>query len=103
MTTDNHDIDDGPFWDDHVHPEEVFRNMLPFLKTAESDPSWRRLAACKSEGVKEFFGSGPTKKTKSMCSICVVSGKCLQFALDNDISYGIWGGVDSKQRRAMRA
>lgn len=103
MTTDNNDTYDGPFWDDHVHPEEVFRNMLPFLKNPEADSSWRERAACRSKGVKDFFGSGPTRKSRSMCSICVVKQQCLQFALDNEITYGIWGGVDSKERRTMLA
>lgn len=89
--------------DRQVHFEELYRQLLPFLKKAERDSSWRDEAACKSVGPSEFFGGAQTRKTKSMCSICVVSKQCLQFALDNDIRDGIWGGYNSKERRSMLA
>jgi WhiB family redox-sensing transcriptional regulator len=84
-----------------VDPEVIYRQLLPFLKVTEKDPSWRDLAACRNKGVKEFFGSGPTRKSESMCSICVVKQQCLQFALDNEITYGVWGGVASRNRKKM--
>lgn len=86
-------------WQRHIHEEELYRQLLPFLKNPEKDSSWRDQAACKRAGVTEFFSGNSTKAIKSMCSICVVSKQCLQFALDNDIRYGVWGGQDSKQRR----
>ena len=35
----------------------------------------------------------------SICSRCPVMEECRQFAIDNEIDHGIWGGMTAKQRR----
>lgn len=35
----------------------------------------------------------------SICSQCPVMEECRQFAIDNDVDYGIWGGMTTAQRR----
>jgi len=36
---------------------------------------------------------------RTLCGICVHQVDCLQFALDNGIGHGIWGGLLPEERR----
>lgn len=38
---------------------------------------------------------------KAMCARCDVVERCLQFALDNEIQYGIWGGTTPEERQKI--
>lgn len=38
----------------------------------------------------------------SICSQCPVMEECRQFAIDNEVDYGIWGGMTTAQRRRER-
>lgn len=38
---------------------------------------------------------------KEVCRGCSVQGGCLQFALDNKIDHGVWGGTSERERRNM--
>lgn len=40
---------------------------------------------------------------RTLCGICVHQVDCLQFALDNGIGDGIWGGLLPEERRAQSA
>jgi hypothetical protein len=41
---------------------------------------------------------------KKICSQCPVKKKCLDYAIRHtDIKYGIWGGMNSKEIRRIRA
>jgi WhiB family redox-sensing transcriptional regulator len=39
-----------------------------------------------------------SRKAKELCSVCPVRLECLQYAIDNKEEYGIWGGLDEKER-----
>ncbi len=47
------------------------------------------------EADKLFFSESPKRIAiaKSMCAECPISAKCLQFALDEEIEFGIFGGA----------
>ena len=36
-----------------------------------------------------------------MCAGCEVRAECLQFALDNDERFGVWGGLSERERRPL--
>jgi len=38
----------------------------------------------------------------SICSQFPVMEECRQFAIDNEVDYGIWGGMTTAQRRRER-
>lgn len=38
-------------------------------------------------------GTEGAQKAFSICAICQISAECLDFALDTQQEYGIWGGV----------
>lgn len=53
---------------------------------------------------KLFFSESATKqaKAKALCDICTERASCLQMALDNNIEYGIFGGMTANERKAMK-
>lgn len=38
------------------------------------------------------------EKAKVICRMCPVQAGCLKFAQDNKEEFGIWGGLDEKER-----
>ena len=42
-----------------------------------------------------------TQQAKAICAICPVRTHCLAFALKTHQDYGIWGGRDADERRAL--
>ena len=69
---------------------------------------WRHLAACRGKDPELWFPIGETgpavaqaEEAKAVCAGCPVVEQCLTWALDNDVQ-GIWGGLDEKERRALK-
>jgi WhiB family redox-sensing transcriptional regulator len=51
---------------------------------------------CTSSGKSEmFFSESPTDlaAAQSLCGDCDVRIRCLEYALENAIEWGVWGGV----------
>ncbi|CAB4697903.1 unannotated protein [freshwater metagenome] len=40
-------------------------------------------------------------KAKQLCAGCPVRTECLAEALDNQIEWGVWGGMTERERRAL--
>jgi WhiB family redox-sensing transcriptional regulator len=36
-----------------------------------------------------------------VCGACPVRAECLAEALDNEIEWGVWGGLTERERRAL--
>jgi len=73
------------------------------------DADWRNRAACLSEDPELFFpigNSGPAKmqiaEAKTVCRGCEVRETCLQWALDHDADFGVWGGLSEDDRRVLK-
>lgn len=62
---------------------------------------WYDDAACQGLGWNAFFGSDvdALASGRQLCASCPVRGRCLQFAINNDITVGIWGGLTPAERR----
>jgi WhiB family redox-sensing transcriptional regulator len=81
-----------------------------FLAVTESDEDWRSRATCKYQDPELFFpvsdiGPGMAKQissAKSVCFACPVRPECLDWAESTGQEYGVWGGLDEKERRARR-
>lgn len=87
------------------------------LTPPASDVSWQDRAACAGTTMLLFFG--PDEETraaqeareteaKAVCAACPVRAECLAYALRHSVRYGIWGGLNErerllKRRRARRA
>jgi WhiB family transcriptional regulator, redox-sensing transcriptional regulator len=66
---------------------------------------WRELAACRGADLEVFFpGRGETAgPARRVCAQCPVQQPCLDYAITNRITHGIWGGLTERERRALRS
>ena len=63
---------------------------------------WASLAQCRGTQPDELFVKGAAQnKAKQLCSGCPVRTECLAEALDNEIEWGVWGGMTERERRAI--
>ena len=69
------------------------------------DLTWRAEANCSGVGPENFYidpGDRQAElKTKEVCTDCVVSEQCLNYAIANYERYGIWGGKNFNERRTI--
>jgi WhiB family redox-sensing transcriptional regulator len=70
---------------------------------------WRHRAACRGEDPELFFpvselgpGARQTDDAKAVCARCPVRAQCLEYALDNGLDHGIFGGTTEAERRMLR-
>lgn len=65
---------------------------------------WRSKAACKGMDPDLFFpGQGEsTREAKAICAQCPVQVECLETAMTNHESFGIWGRKSERERRVLR-
>lgn len=43
-----------------------------------------------------------TRLAKKLCQGCPLVLECLEYAIDNEESFGIWGGLTPRERRGLR-
>lgn len=71
----------------------------------EGDPlAWQQDGLCAQTDPEAFFPEkgGSTRDAKKVCTTCDVKDRCLQYALDNDERFGIWGGLSERERRKLK-
>ena len=66
---------------------------------------WRELAACRGADLEVFFpgrgeSAGPARQ---VCAACPVRQPCLDYAITNRITHGIWGGLTERERRTVQS
>lgn len=67
----------------------------------DTSAKWIERAECRGKGVDLFFverGYTPYEALE-MCRVCPVKRECLDYAVKNGLSYGVWGGVAPRGRR----
>lgn len=72
---------------------------------ADDDPlGWQADSLCAQTDPEAFFPEkgGSTREAKKICTSCEVRAQCLEYALDNDERFGIWGGLSERERRKLR-
>jgi WhiB family transcriptional regulator, redox-sensing transcriptional regulator len=63
---------------------------------------WSDFAACKASKPDALFVRGAAQnRAKQVCGQCPVRTECLAEALDNNIEWGVWGGMTERERRAL--
>ena len=63
---------------------------------------WSAQAACRTTDPDELFVQGAAQnRAKAVCTGCPVRTECLAEALDNQIEWGVWGGMTERERRAL--
>ncbi|MCP2637502.1 WhiB family transcriptional regulator [Microbacterium sp. HD4P20] len=66
--------------------------------------SWQTDALCAQTDPEAFFPEkgGSTRDAKRICTSCDVRDQCLEYALQNDERFGIWGGLSERERRKLK-
>ena len=70
----------------------------------DEDVSWQHKALCSQTDPEVFFPEkgGSTRDAKRVCAQCEVREQCLQWAIDHDERFGIWGGMSERERRKYK-
>src|SRR5579859_273846 len=68
------------------------------------DLGWQDRALCAQTDPEAFFPEkgGSTREAKRVSRSCDVRGECLEYALENDERFGIWGGLSERERRRIK-
>ena len=48
-----------------------------------------------------FTNPDDLRDAATICRPCLVATECLADALDNQMEFGVWGGMTERQRRAL--
>lgn len=82
---------------------ENMRELFVLEGEAE-EQSWADRALCAQTDPEAFFPEkgGSTREAKRVCLTCDVRGECLEYALQNDERFGIWGGLSERERRKLK-
>lgn len=66
--------------------------------------AWQSDSLCAQTDPEAFFPEkgGSTRDAKKICASCEVRTQCLEYALQNDERFGIWGGLSERERRKLR-
>jgi WhiB family redox-sensing transcriptional regulator len=77
--------------------------LLGLFGTAE-EPTWQDRALCAQTDPEAFFPEkgGSTREAKRICTTCEVRAECLEYALEHDERFGIWGGLSERERRRLK-
>lgn len=66
---------------------------------------WADQAACQNADPEAFFvetgDSVTTEKAKNICRRCPVVDDCLEYALKERITFGVWGATTANDRRLL--
>lgn len=75
------------------------------------EDDWRSRAACAAQANDLFFPAenrrtqddlDDTREAKILCGRCEVRRDCLVSALRDDVPHGVWGGLTTRERRALK-
>jgi WhiB family redox-sensing transcriptional regulator len=67
------------------------------------DTEWMARGNCQFEPPERFFPSDGVgvEIAKRICETCPVQTPCLEYALEQRIDHGVWGGTSERQRRRI--
>ena len=70
----------------------------------EDELGWQDQALCAQTDPEAFFPEkgGSTREAKRVCRSCDVRAECLEYALEHDERFGIWGGMSERERRRLK-
>lgn len=67
------------------------------------DTDWMAKGKCREVAPNVFFPSDGlgVQVAQRICADCPVADLCLEYALENRIDHGIWGGCSERERRRI--
>lgn len=85
-----------------AQPDRRRPSVLTWLGNIGGD--WTRDALCPQTDPDAFYPDkgNSSAEAKQVCVMCPVRRECLEFALDHDERYGVWGGLSRPQRRRLK-
>jgi|SRR5690625_3667708 len=100
-------LGEGPLTDGMAAAGPEPRPETPLLFEAFADEGalgWQERALCAQTDPEAFFPEkgGSTREAKRVCTSCEVRAECLEYALENDERFGIWGGLSERERRKLK-
>ena len=79
--------------------------MLPGMSINHDElGGWARRASCRALDAELFFPEtmNDEEAAKRVCAACPVREECLEHAMRNGEAFGIWGGLNLRERRVLR-
>jgi WhiB family redox-sensing transcriptional regulator len=66
--------------------------------------AWQDKARCAETDPEIFFAEkgASVRPAKRTCMACEVRAECLQYAMEHDERFGVWGGLSERERRRLR-
>lgn len=84
---------------------DIYMEIFREFKLYDMETNWMKSAKCKGRDDMKWFPepgeSHTVAVTKQFCQDCRVKKRCLEYALNNLIPYGIWGGMSATERKKM--
>ena len=86
-----------------VHEPVAIALQKP-AEQASGELQWQERSLCAQTDPEAFFPEkgGSTREAKRVCLTCEVRVECLEYALENDERFGIWGGLSERERRRVK-
>jgi WhiB family transcriptional regulator, redox-sensing transcriptional regulator len=69
----------------------------------DDDMGWMEQGLCRDRTPATFFPSDGVgvDVARKICAGCPVKDGCLEYALENRIDHGVWGGCSERERRRI--
>ena len=67
------------------------------------DAEWMAEGMCRTMVPETFFPSDGLGviRAQRICASCPVVEQCLEYALENHVDHGVWGGCSERERRRL--
>jgi WhiB family transcriptional regulator, redox-sensing transcriptional regulator len=77
-------------------------NIPEITTVSDARTAWVLQGLCLTTDPDKLFVRGAAqRKAAALCRDCPVKAECLADALDNEVEFGVWGGMTERQRRAL--
>ncbi|MGI8308224.1 MULTISPECIES: WhiB family transcriptional regulator [Saccharopolyspora] len=78
--------------------------LAELFEATDEEQEWQERALCAQTDPEAFFPEkgGSTREAKRICAGCEVRSECLEYALQHDERFGIWGGLSERERRKLK-
>jgi WhiB family redox-sensing transcriptional regulator len=83
---------------------EILAANNPVFDDPEDPLAWQKDSLCGQTDPEAFFPEkgGNVRMAKKVCTMCEVKLECLDYALENDERFGVWGGLSERERRKLQ-
>ena len=87
----------------NINPESIEGLTESQLPLRIKGDAWQEFSHCIGEDLDMFMPErgASTDAAKAICAKCVVREECLEYSIVNKEQFGIWGGLDERERRKI--